>query len=243
LHRHCVIAPVWSGAFSSPRWERCAQPGGRCGAGGCLAAAIHAASSIDDDVTPFLYAMTGGVFRRFGIDADLQRATSGSAVAAGVVGGAFELGKSSITSLCAAHVRGVPLSPSRPAVNTTSTCPRKSLDRARRRPPQDRRRPRRQNHGRLGAQRFLLARVARMDRRARGDSTTIKLTEIPMSQAGAAVITGRIDAAIVVQPYYQVALADPKIRVIVTPRAHSERTSCNPPGSRRPISRPNIPIR
>jgi NitT/TauT family transport system substrate-binding protein len=181
-------------------------------------AAIHAASSIDDDATPFLYAMMGGVFHRYGIEADLQRATSGSAVAAGVVGGAFELGKSSITSLCAAHARGVPLVAIAPGGEYDVNLP-----------PQIGLIVRADGPLKTGADLngktmgvsalndfFSLASRAWTDAHG-GDSNTIKLTEIPMSQAGAAVITGRIDAAIVVQPYYQVAFADPKIRVIGDP--------------------------
>jgi NitT/TauT family transport system substrate-binding protein len=50
-----------------------------------------------------------------------------------------------------------------------------------------------------------------------GDSSTLKLTEIPMSQATAAVATGRIDATIVVQPFFEQAKADPKVRIIGDP--------------------------
>ena len=179
---------------------------------------IHAASSIDDDATPFLYAMQGGVFRRYGIEAELQRATSGSAVAAGVVGGAFELGKSSITSLCAAHARGVPLVAIAPGGEYDNNLP-----------PQIGLIVRADGPLKSGADLngrtvgvsalndfFSLAARAWTDAHG-GDSTTIKLTEIPMSQARVAVEAGRIDAAIVVQPFFQTAVADPKIRVIGDP--------------------------
>ena len=54
-------------------------------------AVVHAASSIDDDATPFIWAIQIGLFRRNGIDADLQRATSGAASVAGVIGGTFQI--------------------------------------------------------------------------------------------------------------------------------------------------------
>jgi NitT/TauT family transport system substrate-binding protein len=181
-------------------------------------ATIHAASSIDDDATPFLYAMTTGVFRRYGIDADLQRATSGSAVAAGVVGGAFQLGKSSITSLSEAHAHGVPIVAIAPGGEYDVNLPSQIGMIVRADGPL-----------KTGADLtgktvgvsslddfFSLASRAWTDAHG-GDSATIKLTEIPMSQASAAVATGRIDAAIVVQPFYQAALADPKVRVIGDP--------------------------
>ena len=40
---------------------------------------LRAGSSIDDDATPFIYAMQSGLFQKAGIDASLQRAASGSA--------------------------------------------------------------------------------------------------------------------------------------------------------------------
>jgi len=155
------------------------------------------------------------------IDADLQRATSGSAVAP-ALSAALRTGKSSITR-SAQRTSGRALSPSRPAVNTTSTCRANRLDRARRRPPQDRRRPRRQNHGVSALNDFFsLASRAWTDAHG-GDSTTIKLTEIPMSQAGAAVITAhrRSDRR---AAYYQ-SRCRSKIRVIVT-LERIGRTSC-----------------
>jgi NitT/TauT family transport system substrate-binding protein len=179
---------------------------------------IHAASSIDDDATPFLYAMESGLFRRYGIDADLQRATSGSAVAAGVVGGAFQLGKSSITSLCGAHARGVPLVVIAPGGEYDVNLPQQIGVIVRADGPI-------KSGADLSGKTvgvsalndfFSLAARAWTDARG-GDSATLKLTEIPMSQAAAAVETGRIDAAIVVQPYFQAAAADPKIRVIGDP--------------------------
>ena len=63
---------------------------------------------------------------------------------------------------------------------------------------------------------FSLAARAWTDQHG-GDSATVKLTEIPMSQTRAAVETGRIDAAVVVQPFFQDAAADPKIRIIGDP--------------------------
>ena len=70
---------------------------------------IRAAASLDDDATPYLYAMAGGVFKKYGLDAHVERAASGAAVAASIVGGAFEVGKSSITSFTSAHAHGLPL--------------------------------------------------------------------------------------------------------------------------------------
>jgi NitT/TauT family transport system substrate-binding protein len=181
-------------------------------------ALIHAAASIDDDATPFIYAMQSGLFRRYGLEAELQRATSGSAVAAGVVGGAFELGKSSVTSLYAAHARGVPLVAIAPAGEYDAGLPQQialivRADGALKSGAD-------LNGKTVGVSAlndfFSLAARAWTDAHG-GDSSTLKLVEIPMSQSRAAVEAGRIDAAIVVQPYFQVAAADPNVRLLGDP--------------------------
>ncbi len=181
-------------------------------------AVIHAASSIDDDATPFVYAIQSGLFRKYDIDADVQRSTSGAASVAGVMGGTFQIAKSSVTSLSAAYARGLALTWIAPGGEYDSTMPqviglivradgplKSGAD---------------LNGKTVGVSAlndyFSLAARAWTDRHG-GDSTTVKLTEIPMSQARAAVETGRIDAAIVVQPFFQEAAADSKVRIIGDP--------------------------
>src|SRR5580692_3554709 len=181
-------------------------------------AVVHAASSIDDDATPFIWAIQSGLFRRNGIDADLARATSGAASVAGVIGGSFQIAKSSVTSLCAAHSRGLPLIWIAPGGEYDNALPpviglivradgpiKTGSD---------------LNGKTVGVSAlndfFSLAARAWTDAHG-GDSSTIKLTEIPMSQTSAAVATGRVDAAIVVQPFFEQAKADPKVRIIGDP--------------------------
>jgi len=42
------------------------------------------------------------------IDITLDKATSGSAVSSGVIGGSYQIGKSSVAGLITAHAKGVP---------------------------------------------------------------------------------------------------------------------------------------
>jgi ABC-type nitrate/sulfonate/bicarbonate transport system substrate-binding protein len=69
---------------------------------------LRLAGAVNDDVTPMLYAVASGEMRRVGLDLTVDRANSGSAVAAGVVGGAYQIGKSSVAGLITAHARGIP---------------------------------------------------------------------------------------------------------------------------------------
>jgi NitT/TauT family transport system substrate-binding protein len=202
-----------------------AGAGALCAAGSPVAAraatgpvTMRAAATLDDDATPFVWATQNGLFRRNGIEASIARGTSGAAIAAGVIGGAFEVGKSSVTTLCTAHARGVPLvwiapageydasNPMRLAMIVKADSPIKSgADFTGK------------TVGVSGLNDiFSLSSRAWVDKTG-GDSSTIKLTEIPMTQAPLAVETGRIDAAIVIQPFLDAALAGGKVRVLADP--------------------------
>jgi NitT/TauT family transport system substrate-binding protein len=68
---------------------------------------IRVASAGDDNAAPLLYADKAGLFRKAGLDVQISKMNSGSAVAVAIAGGALEIGKSSLTGLIAAHLRGV----------------------------------------------------------------------------------------------------------------------------------------
>jgi NitT/TauT family transport system substrate-binding protein len=180
-------------------------------------AVIHAASAIDDSATPFVYALESGLFHRYGIEADLQRATSGAAIVAGVVGGTFQIGKASITSLCAAHVRGLPLTWISPGGETDASQQLIGLIVKADGPIKT---GADLNGKTIGVSAlndyFSLAARAWTDVHG-GDSSTIKLTEIPLSQAAGAVDAGRIDAAILIQPFLQSSIAGGRVRSIGDP--------------------------
>jgi ABC-type nitrate/sulfonate/bicarbonate transport system substrate-binding protein len=181
-------------------------------------ATIRAAATLDDDATPYIYAMQSGLFRRYGIEADLQRAVNGASIAAGVLGGSFEVGKSGVTTLSSAHARGVPLvwiapageydssQPGRVALVTrTDSAIKTGAD---------------LNGKTIGVSGindvFSLGVRAWTDQHG-GDSATLKLTEIPMSQAALAAETGRLDATVVIEPFLQLAVAGGKVRAVCDP--------------------------
>ncbi len=68
---------------------------------------LRVASAGDDNATPLLYADKAGLFRKAGIDLQFSKMNSGSAVASAIAGGALDIGKSSLTGLIAAHLRGI----------------------------------------------------------------------------------------------------------------------------------------
>jgi NitT/TauT family transport system substrate-binding protein len=70
---------------------------------------LHILASPVDDVMPVLYAQRAGLFRQAGLDVTIDRANSGSAAAAAVMGGSVDIGKGNIMSVITAHAHNVPL--------------------------------------------------------------------------------------------------------------------------------------
>lgn len=62
-----------------------------------------------DDVTPALYAVRSGLFRKYGLDVDIQQMNSGAAIMSAAVGGSIQVGLTSSIPLVAAHAKGIPV--------------------------------------------------------------------------------------------------------------------------------------
>jgi ABC-type nitrate/sulfonate/bicarbonate transport system substrate-binding protein len=61
-----------------------------------------------DQSTAMLYADSAGLFRAAGLAVTITKMRSGAEIAAGVAGGALDIGASQVVSLIAAHSRGLP---------------------------------------------------------------------------------------------------------------------------------------
>jgi NitT/TauT family transport system substrate-binding protein len=176
--------------------------------------ALHLAGSVNDDVTPMLYAISSGLMRRAEIDITLDKGTSGAAVSSGVVGGSYQIGKSSVAGLIAAHAKGVPFVFVAPGGLYESSAPVTALM------------VRSDSPAKTGADLngkivavsaigdlYALTVKGWVDQHG-GDSTTLKLVEVPLSAVPAALAAGRIDAGCLEEPEVSEALADGKSRVL-----------------------------
>ncbi len=176
--------------------------------------AWHLAGSVNDDVTPMLYAISSGLMRRAGFDLTVDKGTSGSAVSAGVVGGAYQIGKSSVAGLITAHAKGVPFVFVAPGGLYESNAPVTALM------------VRADSPIKTGADLngktvavsaigdlYTLTVKGWVDQHG-GDSSTLKLVEIPLSAVPAALAAGRIDAGGLEEPEVSEALAGGTSRVL-----------------------------
>src|SRR5580698_580091 len=100
-----------------------ARPGGAQSAAVSLSVGTNAA----DDVTPLLWAKATGMFAKAGLDVDIQKLTSGSAVTSAVIGGSIDIGRSSVFPLISARNHGVAVKLSAPAELTEGEEPSGAL--------------------------------------------------------------------------------------------------------------------
>jgi NitT/TauT family transport system substrate-binding protein len=174
---------------------------------------LRLSSSPVDDVMPVLFAEQAGSFRRAGLDVQLTRGASGAAIAAAVVGGDVDVGKSSVPSIMQAHVKGLPLVFVAPAGVYQPNSPDGALVVL----AGSHLRSARDLNGKLVGVPALndlnvLATKAWSDKNG-GDSSTIQFVEIPANAQTPALEAGRIDAAALVNPYLSQSLAGGRMRL------------------------------
>jgi NitT/TauT family transport system substrate-binding protein len=183
-----------------------ARPTARASAQSVLATIRVGATPIDS-LAPVAYAMRTGMFEKANIGIELSMMGSGNAITAAVVGGALDVGLSSLVAIIQGHLRGIPLtivapgglwvdsdtagllvsksSPLRKASDfngkTISTNALASLD--------------------------TVAMQAWVDQNG-GDSKTLHFFELPAGAAEAALAQGRVDASLLSNPQYAAAIAN-----------------------------------
>jgi len=166
----------------------------------------------EESITPALWAAHSGIFTRNGLNVDVQSQSSGAAIAAGVAGGAYAFGKSSLPSVITAHSKGIPFvfvaggglydsrAPYVKLVVKTDSPYKTAAD----------------LNGKTFAGPALtdLATVAAkgwIDQHG-GDSSTIKFLEFPFSAVADALAAGRADVGVIADPGLQMSIDSGKVR-------------------------------
>jgi ABC-type nitrate/sulfonate/bicarbonate transport system substrate-binding protein len=190
-----------------------ARPAGAQSAAVSLSVGTNAA----DDVTPLLWAKATGMFAKAGLDVDIQKLTSGSAVTSAVIGGSIDIGRSSVFPLISARNHGVPVKLIAPAELTEGQDPSGALIVLKDSPITS-------GHDLNGQtlaspalkDYFEISTRAWIDANG-GDSKTTKFVELPIASDLAALEAGRIAAVGLPNPFLANALATGKVRVLGRP--------------------------
>lgn len=147
------------------------------------------------------YAQEEGFFKRAGIDADIQGITSGGAIVAAVASNAIDVGFANLVSVVAAFARNLPVTIVAPGSVDVETMPTNALIVT----PGSTIRTGADLNGKTMATSTLrnivqFAAQLWVDKHG-GDSSTIRFVEMPFSAMTDALVAGRIDAAIVAEPF------------------------------------------
>jgi NitT/TauT family transport system substrate-binding protein len=178
---------------------------------------IRVATTPDDASLSVVFAERTGRFRQAGLDVQISIQTSGAAIAAGVAGGSYDVGKSSLTSILTAHLRNVPFTFIAAGGLSDARSPYGHLIVA--------------NDGGITSAKDLNGKTLStaalngidsvcisswIDANG-GDTKTIKFVELPQTEAGAALEAHRIAAALIIHPQVDAALAGGKVHVLSDP--------------------------
>lgn len=178
------------------------------------AAAVSIVSTIDDTVTPVLYAVRAGLFEEAGLNVTLERLGSGTAITSAVLAGAYNIGKSSVLPLFHAHLKGLPVAILAPAGVYDAAEPFALMLAARDSPVTGAK----DLNGKIVGTPALddlddLSTVAWVGQNG-GDWKSLRFVEMPMSAAVAALVEHRLDAMLVQYPALAGALAGDRVRVL-----------------------------
>lgn len=175
---------------------------------------LKAAGVPEESASPFLWAQQSGLFRNNGLTADLESQRSGTVIAAGVAGGAYQVGKSSIIPLITAFAKGIPFVLVAPGGLYRAAKPHIAMIVAADSPI---RTAADMNGKTLGVSAlddlYTLGIKLWIDKNG-GDSTTLKIVELPLAAVTEAIVSGRIDAGGSATPALQAALDSGKVRVL-----------------------------
>jgi NitT/TauT family transport system substrate-binding protein len=161
------------------------------------------------DVAPIYLGKQKGFFTKQKIDLTLKTATGGAAIVPSVVSGNFQVGFSNFTSLLLAKEKGLPLKVIANGDNSSSVdgqdfaglvVPKNSAAKT----AKD-----------LVGKKIAVNTLKNINdtvvrasiRKAGGDPSTVKFTELAFPDAEAAVVAGRVDAAMLVEPQLTQALS------------------------------------
>jgi NitT/TauT family transport system substrate-binding protein len=173
---------------------------------------IVGTAPIDAAMGP-VYAQRAGIFKKYGLDVDIQLLSSGAALSAAVIGGTLNVAGNNMLGLAAAHVKGVPFQVIAPGTVYLSEKPAEMLlvrKDATIRTAAD-------LNGKTIASPALgdllsTATMAWIDQNG-GDSKTVKHVELSPPATPAALEAGRIDAAAIAEPRLSDALRSNNVRV------------------------------
>jgi ABC-type nitrate/sulfonate/bicarbonate transport system substrate-binding protein len=175
---------------------------------------IRNAGPLTEDITNLYWANKTGLSARNGIDLELVGVNSGTAAMTAVVSGSYEISRTSLPGLFAAHLRDIPVVIVCPGLLSRASNPFSSLQVA---PDAPYHTGADLNNKTIGVPALndlnSLATKAWVDKNG-GNWRSLKFTEIPNSAMEAAIVQKRVDAGILQSPQFSESVAAGRTRTL-----------------------------
>lgn len=177
---------------------------------------VELATPPAEEITPVLYAIRSGIFRRLGLDVKITYLNNGAAVTAAVVGGTMQFGHTSAFTTIVANSRGVPIKIVAPSSIYTPSYPFGIMVR---------KDSAIQTGSDLNGKTFATPSLndfsslflqAWVDQNG-GNSQSVKAVELPSSAMVAALTQGRVDAVTFAGPLLAQAIDASNLRLLAKP--------------------------
>jgi NitT/TauT family transport system substrate-binding protein len=160
-----------------------------------------------DGMAEVYYAREMGFFKKAGLNVEIAPITNGAAIISAVVSGAADIGGSNVSSIAIAYKQHIPLTIVGVGGVYNTAAPTSICMVAKNSPLRSARDLNGKVVGTNGLRNIAeFAPRAWIDKNG-GDSSTVKFVELPFSDMGTALTEGRIDAAVVIEPFIPDAMA------------------------------------
>jgi NitT/TauT family transport system substrate-binding protein len=171
----------------------------------------------NDTAAEVYYADELGIFKKRGLQVDIQNLRNGAAEAAAIAGGALDIGEQNVVSMSHAHERGLAFKFIVPAGEYISSASTTSLVVAKNSPAKSGK----DIEGKTVAVNALgdltqIGAAAWIDKHG-GDSTKVHFIEMPAVEIGAAVGHGTVDAGVIPEPALTAAEDAGQVKVLAQP--------------------------
>jgi NitT/TauT family transport system substrate-binding protein len=163
------------------------------------------------------YADKLGFFAKNGIQVEITALNSGSAVTAGVVGGAADVGQSNAVPLSQAHERGIPLVIVAAANHYSGKAQQAGLIVDKDSPIKTAKDFNGKTIGIAGIRGIMEVGIRAWLDKNGADANSVKLLDMPFPEMAAAVSAHRIDGAVLTEPVFSANVKTGKYRVIADP--------------------------
>jgi NitT/TauT family transport system substrate-binding protein len=170
-----------------------------------------------DAASQVFYAKDKGFFTKVGLNVEIVKVGEGAQVAAALAGNSADIGQSNLASLCNAYEHGVPVVAIAGANMFVSTQHQSELVVLATAPLKDAKDFNGKTVAVAGLKNVQDVGFRKWIDSNGGDSSTVKVLEVPFAAMYEAILTGRIDGAMMTEPSMSAALGTKKVKAFASP--------------------------